>query len=51
MCLEIYNHKVHIETYFFDKIRKTERSDTLIVVRIIEGLYNGGLDNRGCTVL
>lgn len=28
-------------------VRVTERSDTLIAVWIIEGLYYGDLDNRG----
>jgi hypothetical protein len=32
-------------------VRITERSDMLIAVRIIEGSYNGGSDNRGSTVI
>jgi len=36
------------DTSFYFRI--TERSDTLIIVRIIEGSYNGGSDNRGSTV-
>ena len=38
-----------LDTSFHFRI--TEQSDTLIIVQIIEGSYNGGSDNQGSTVL
>jgi hypothetical protein len=47
-CSAVFCNQV-TDTSF--NVRITERSDTLIAVRIIENSYYGGSDNRGSTVI